>query len=182
MSNKKDIIIEMVEQYIPYLMQRARYLLPNIEDAEDLVQDVFIAAYESYEKYKGDSNIKTWLSSILNYKVADYYRKKYKQTGKISLDTFFDEDGSWRKDELLKTWEDEDTSLLNDEGFKNTFTSCIEKLPEKWAIPVKMYYLQEKKSEFISQELGITSTNLWKILQRSRLQLKNCLDTHWFNT
>ena len=118
---------------------------------------------------------------ILSHKVADYYRKKYKATGNISLDTFFDESGSWKSDSILKTWEETDESLLNDGQFKKTLEHCLNKLPEKWSIPVKMYYLEEKKSELISQELNITTTNLWKILQRSRLQLRECLDTKWFN-
>jgi len=181
MHSKKEIIIDMVEQYIPYLLQRARYLLPNLEDAEDLVQDVFIVAYESYDKYKGDGNVKTWLSGIMNHKVADYYRKKYKHPGNISLDSYFDEDGAWKKDEFLKTWDDTEQNLLTDSHFKKIFDGCIEKLPEKWGIPVKMYYLEDRKSDFIGQELGITTTNLWKILQRGRMQLKDCIDSKWFN-
>ncbi|UYW00957.1 sigma-70 family RNA polymerase sigma factor [Flavobacterium agricola] len=181
MNNKKEIVLDMIEQHIPYLLQRARYLLPNIEDAEDVVQDVFLAAYEGIDKYKGDGQVKTWLSSILNYKVADYYRKKYKQPGKISLNSYFDEDGQWKTNEFLKTWDEIDTGYFNDPAFKNAFEHCIENLPEKWSVPVKLYYLEEKKSDFVSQELGINTTNLWKILQRARLQLKDCLDSKWFN-
>ncbi|MGI8581930.1 MAG: RNA polymerase sigma factor, partial [Chitinophagaceae bacterium] len=49
------------------------------ELAEDLVQDTFLSAYQSYENYKGRSNVKTWLFSILKHKIADHYRSKYKQ-------------------------------------------------------------------------------------------------------
>jgi RNA polymerase sigma factor (sigma-70 family) len=57
---------------------------------------------------------------------------------------------------------------------------CIEELPSRWKIPLKMYYLEEKKSSEVSQELNVSTTNLWKILQRSRLQLRECLDFNWF--
>jgi len=42
------------------------------------------------------------------------------------------------------------------------------------------YYLQEKKAATVCQEMGINTTNLWKILQRSRMQLRVCLENNWF--
>lgn len=172
---------DIVDQYTSPLYQRAYYLLSNTEEAEDIVQDVFIIAFETFEKYQGKSSIKTWLFGILKHKVADYYRKKYKQFTPISLDHYFDEDGSWKKDGILKEWDDTEESLFNDVDFKNIFESCIDKLPSKWCIPFKMYYLEEKKTDSLSQELGLSTTNIWKILQRGRLQLKDCLEMNWFN-
>lgn len=177
---KVELFNELVNQYTSSLYTRAHYLLSNIEDAEDIVQDVFISAYESYDKYNGSSNTKTWLMSILKNKVADYYRKKYKHITPISLDHFFDENGSWKKDQLLKEWGDIEESIVDDTEFNTIFSRCIDKLPPKWSIPFKMYYFEEKKTELLCQELGLSTTNIWKILQRSRLHLKECLETNWF--
>lgn len=179
--NKSDLFKDIIKNYTTLLFKRANYLLSNTEDAEDLVQEVFIVAYNSYESFQEKSNIKTWLFGILNHKVADYYRKKYKNFTSISLDHYFDEEGSWKKEQFLKDWNNDEVSLLNDDEFKSVFDQCIDKLPEKWKIPVKLYYLEGKKTDFVSQELNITATNLWKILQRGRLQLKDCLDKNWFN-
>jgi RNA polymerase sigma-70 factor (TIGR02943 family) len=179
--DKSKLFKNIIDQFTTPLFNRAKYLISNTEDAEDLVQEVFIIAYNSYEKFEGKSNIKSWLLGILNHKVADYYRKKYKNFTSISLDHYFDEEGSWKKDQILKDWDDDEISLMSDPDFRPIFDDCIDKLPEKWKIPFKMYYLEEKKTEFVSQEIGITATNIWKILQRGRLQLKDCLELNWFN-
>lgn len=46
--------------------------------AEDLVQETFTAAYRSISGFKNDCHPKTWLFSILNNKIVDYHRKKFK--------------------------------------------------------------------------------------------------------
>ncbi len=179
--DKHQIFNDIINQYTAPLFNRAKYLLSSTEDAEDLVQEVFITAFNSYDKFEGRSALKSWLFGILNHKIADYYRQKYKNFSSISLDQYFNEEGSWKKEILLKDWNIDEISLINDPDFKPIFDDCIEKLPEKWKIPFKMYYLEEKKTEFVSQEIGITATNIWKILQRGRLQLKDCLELNWFN-
>lgn len=44
---------------------RAFYLTSDNEEAKDIIQDVFLAAYSGYQSYKGNSSAKTWLYSIL---------------------------------------------------------------------------------------------------------------------
>ncbi|MFK2298695.1 hypothetical protein ACIXMM_12595 [Bacteroides fragilis] len=45
---------------------------------------------------------------------------------------------------------------------------------------VNKCYLQEQKAAEICRELNLSVTNYWKLLQRSRLQLRKCIDVHWF--
>lgn len=44
----------------------------------------------------------------------------------------------------------------------------------------KCIILKKKKAPEVSQELNVSATNLWKILQRSRVQLRECLEVNWF--
>lgn len=180
MDKKQEDLKLWIDQYSLALLKRAIYLVSNQQEAEDLVQEVFIAAFSSYERYKQESTPKTWLMGILNHKVADFYRKKYQRNNQISLNYFFDEKGSWKEHTTLQDWNE--TNLDKDEELRNqVLEDCIEMLPQKWMIPVKLYYLEEKKTTFVCQETGITTTNLWKILQRSRLQLRECLEKNWYN-
>ena len=43
--------------------------------SEDLVQDTFLGGLKSQKNFKGDSTERTWLFSILKFKIADHYRK-----------------------------------------------------------------------------------------------------------
>lgn len=179
---KNETIKSWIEQYSEPLLRRAVYLLSDKIEAEDIVQEVFISAFSSFDSFEGKSQPLTWLMTILNRKVADFYRKKYKSEPNIRLDHFFNENGSWKNDDVLNDWnaENKETELLDDKDFNKTLEHCIEDLPSRWKIPVKMYYLEEKKAPEVSQELDISTTNLWKILQRSRMQLRECLEFNWF--
>lgn len=180
---KNEIFKRWVERYSEPLLRRAVYLLSDKIEAEEIVQEVFIAAFSSYDSFEGKSQPLTWLLAILNRKVADFYRKKYRSESKIHLDHFFDKTGLWKSNDVLNNWDvsEKQGELLDDEDFNKTLEDCMEDLPLRWKIPMKMYYLEEKKAPEVSQELNISTTNLWKILQRSRMQLRECLEFNWFS-
>ena len=180
---KNEALKNCIEQYSESLLRRAIFLLSDTIEAEDIIQEVFIAAFSSYDSFEGKSTPKTWLNTILNNKVADFYRKKYKSEPQIKLDHFFDETGSWKNDTVLNDWNvsNSETELLDNQDFNKSLEDCIEDLPSRWKIPMKLYYLEEKKAPEVSQELDISTTNLWKILQRTRMQLRECLEINWFS-
>lgn len=57
----------------------------------------------------------------------------------------------------------------------------MDNLPEQWNACVKLKYLMQKKGEEICQELDITPTNFWQIMHRAKLNLRDCVETNWFN-
>jgi len=182
MINKdKNINIQKwIDDYTLDLLKKTNYLISSKEDAEDLVQDVFISAFENYEKFQWNSSVKTWLISILKNKISDFYRKKYNNKNEITLDYFFDENGNWIDKNILNDWTENENNI-RENYLENYLENCLEKLPNKWLIPIKLYYLKQKKTELVCQEIGITSTNLWKILQRARLQLRECIESNLSN-
>ncbi len=177
MDNEKTIMAQWVDAYAQKLYNRAFYLLSDQADAEDVVQDVFVAAFEKMDRFRSESTPLTWLMGILHHKVADYYRRKYKHEPQVAVDAFFDENDFWKNpDAVLADWSAFEKS--DDETLEEYLERCLEKLPPRWLILVKLTYLQEKKYAEICQETQISKTNYWKILQRSRLQLRACIEQH----
>lgn len=153
-----------VNEYTSELYKWAYYKTSSVEAAEDLGQETFLVADEKFNSFKGDSTSKTWLFSILNHKITDYYRKNVHKTFAIegiSVSSYFDEEGSWRQKNRPKDWNDEDDHLLDNDDFQQILQKCLDALPEKWNTCVKLKYLTEKSGENICQELGITPTNFW---------------------
>ncbi|WP_104384336.1 sigma-70 family RNA polymerase sigma factor [Sphingobacterium sp. HMA12] len=181
MDKRATHIQQWIDAYSDSLLNSAFFLLSDKQDAEDVVQNVFISAFESYYSFEDRSSVKTWLMAILKNKVAEFYRKKYRHPDNVSLDRYFDQEGSWKHDDILQDWNEKDENLLDNNDFNKVMADCLDKLPLKWLIPVKLYYLEEKKADKVCQETGITATNLWKILQRGRMQLRECLEFNWFN-
>ena len=177
--NLKEEISSCVKMYTKDLFS---YTIPKVhrkEVAEDLVQDTFLSAYQSYKNYKGKSNVKTWLFSILKHKIADYYRSKYKQDIEVDFDTFFDDNHRWKPEYRPKDWGNE-KELLDDPKFSQTLQDCFKKLPVKWSSAVQMKYLEEHDADAICSQLEITKSNFWQITHRAKIHLRNCLEMKWF--
>lgn len=191
-QNKPSIVIESwVNAYSDKMYSWCLYKTNCKEIAEDLVQDTFMAAFQSLKNFEEKSDPKTWLFSILNNKIAGYFRKQYrnnvieesgiKQSSHHSFfETYFDENDRWRKEQRPEAWPQEDVHLLDNKFFTKVLHSCMGSLsPESFAA-VQLKYLENKKGEIICQELQINPTNLWQILHRARLQLRKCLELNWF--
>lgn len=185
---------EWVEQYTDDLLRWARYRTSSLQEAEDLVQETFVVAVNSADKFQGKSSPKTWLFSILNNKIADYHRKKFKEK-KVnessmgddeegaSLEEFFDEGGDWKKGYQPGPWDfQEEENLLDNHEFISVFEDCMQDLPEKWYHCIKLKYIQKKKGKEVCQELDITESNYWQMVHRAKLKLRKCLEGNWFKT
>lgn len=176
-------IVEWVDKYTSDLYNWAYHKTSNAEIAQDLVQDTFVVAVEKIDSFQRKSSVKTWLFSILNNKIVDFYRKKSKSHVSVEgnfLSNFFNEDGGWKKDSVPTDWGDDDGHLLDDSEFLVVFRGCMDKLPENWNATVKLKYLLQKKGEEICKELGITTSNYWQMIHRAKLQLRACIEKDWF--
>ena len=149
MTSNAVKLSDWVEKYTEDLYSWAFHKLSNTELAKDFVQDTFLAAAEKLETFKGNSSPKTWLFSILNHKIIDYYRKKINQPIHMenqAFSVFFENDGGWNKNKKTKKWQDEDDGhLLDNDEFNKVLHKCLDALPEQWSICVKLKYLIEKK-------------------------------------
>src|SRR5215471_1221238 len=71
---------EFVERYADHVYGYVRRrLIPRADLVEDLVQEIFLAAWESLDKFRGDSSLRNWLLGIARHKVEDHYRKRLRE-------------------------------------------------------------------------------------------------------
>lgn len=181
MKQEKEEINQWIELYSEPLLKKALFLMQDKEDAVDLVQEVFISAAAAYHTFEKKSTPLTWLQVILKNKIADFYRAKYRNPKTVRMSSFFDQQtGSWIDDSVLNDWTQNYDEIENQNELTDTLGKCIECLPPQWLLTVKLYYLEEKQTNEVCSELEITSANLWKILQRSRMQLRKCIELNWF--
>jgi len=182
-SNINDTIKSWVQTYTDSLYSFALYKTSSKEIAEDLVQETFLAALQSFNNYEGRSNPKTWLIAILRNKINDYHRINFKNPTLMDssiYDAFFNENGVWNKGQFPSKWQDSTEHLLDNPDFIKVFQDCMQDLPPNWISAIQLRYLHEKKGEIICQELNISPTNYWKIIQRAKLLLRKCIELGWF--
>ena len=65
----------LYERYLPMVYKRVRYVIPE-QDVEDVTQEVFIAVIKSLRGFRCESAFPTWLRTLVNRQVADYYRRR----------------------------------------------------------------------------------------------------------
>jgi RNA polymerase sigma-70 factor (ECF subfamily) len=72
-------------RHVKAVYNRVRYRIPA-PDVEDVTQEVFIAAFNSLPKFRGEAQFKTWLRTLTNHKVAEYYRRRSRKRVTMQVD------------------------------------------------------------------------------------------------
>jgi RNA polymerase sigma-70 factor (ECF subfamily) len=75
LSGQQDAFTTLYERHLPAVFNRVRYRIPE-SDVEDVTQEVFITALRSLKSFKGNAQFGTWLRTLTNRRVADFYRNK----------------------------------------------------------------------------------------------------------
>ena len=142
------------------------------EVAEDLVQETFLAAARGYEKFGSRSCERSWLVGILKNKIVDYFRKLGRETSFTDMEFLSDEFsekfasiGFWNYDLGPHEWKPETDEVM----------------PEKVRDVFTMREMDDVPSREICAILSITDSNLWVMLHRARMALRECLEMNWFD-
>jgi len=176
-----------LEALRPGLLKYARLQLRNPAWAEDAVSDTLLAALENPQAFAGASQLKTWLIGILKHKLIDQIRRNSRELsttastedGEDLDDLLFSANGHWR--ESPHDWGDPE-AVLRQLDFMKVLEACVEKLPGQQGRLFMMREWLELESDEICKALAITPTNLWVMLHRARLRLRECLQAGWFGT
>jgi RNA polymerase sigma-70 factor (TIGR02943 family) len=168
-----------------YRYALARVRKPDV--AQDLVQETFLAAMRGHEKFAGQSSVRSWLCGILKHKLCDYYRKLGRETSFTDLEFLDDEcaekfvpEGYWVHMNGPKEWKPEADEVMHRDEFWQTMRDCLAKLPERVATVFMMREMDEIESKEICATLSISDSNLWVMLHRARMALRECLAMNWF--
>jgi len=175
-----------LETHRRYLLRVATLQLRDSALAEDVVQDTLVAAIQGEKSFSGKSSLRTWLTGILKHKVIDAIRQKTRLPVLATIedecrvddfDALFDETGHWENPPA--DWGNPE-SQLSEQQFFEVMQQCLEKLPPNTARVFVMREVMELETDEICMQLTITSNNLWVILHRARLALRQCLEQNWF--
>ena len=74
-QGREEALSLLYERYLTVVYRRVRYTIPEA-DVEDVTQDIFIAMLRSLKGFRGDAQFRTWLRTLTNRAIADYYRHR----------------------------------------------------------------------------------------------------------
>ncbi|HUS12662.1 MAG TPA: sigma-70 family RNA polymerase sigma factor [Pyrinomonadaceae bacterium] len=180
-----------VDLHGDYLYKYAIFRLRDGSAAEDCVQETFLAALKAYRGFEGRGSERTWLVGILKHKVTDHFRRVTREApiGETEGDEFEHNEFFTRTDEWNNHWNNNyapsdwhatPAELIERSDFWKVLNDCLSPLPERTARAFTLREVDSLTSEQICEALNITVNNLWVMLHRARLHLRNCLEINWF--
>lgn len=76
LSGNPQAVVDFYNLYAPKVLRYLTKKLPHPEDAQEIVNDVFLEAIDSLALLEKKENVQAWLFKIAHNKMVDYYRKK----------------------------------------------------------------------------------------------------------
>lgn len=144
-DNRRSAFEEVIKQYGEQLYWQIRRMVQNHEDADDLLQNTFLKAWQSLEQFRGDAKLSTWLHKIaINESLS--FLDQCRRRGATSIDS--DEEGAL-KARLIES----DTNIDGDE-LAMRLRKAVAALPDKQQLVFNMRYYDEMPYEQISEILG----------------------------
>jgi RNA polymerase sigma-70 factor (ECF subfamily) len=143
--------------------------------AEDLVQDVFLAALGSLDKFRGDSQLYTWLRSIAFHKIKDFYRRQAREPNlEKSLPDF-----NALKLEQTRDNEPATSIVMESEEIRQSVHQALADLPEDYQEVLVLKYLKDMPVLAISEIMGRSPKSVEGLLSRARKAMRaNLGDNH----
>ena len=175
-----------VDQHGDCLYRYALMRVRHPEVAEDLVQETLLAAVRTHKNFRGTSSERSWLCGILKNKICDHFRKLAREVSYTDLEFLEDEmshkfiNQGWNHDLGPAEWKPEAEAALDRKEFWETFRSCLDKLPQRVADVFMLREMEEMETAQICETLRISQNNLWVMLRRARMALRECLELNWF--
>ncbi len=162
---------ELVRRYQERLYHCVYRLVDNVEDAQDVVQEAFLSAYQSLDGFKGDSLFFTWLYRIA-VNTAISLKRKRRALARIETG-----------DEGERTFEPADSSEDNRPGYaleqaelERRVHDALNRLsPEHRAVLV-LKDLEGQKYETMAEILQVPIGTIRSRLHRARLELRALLE------
>lgn len=165
----------LARRYGPRLLAVARHFLRVEEDCADAVQDAFLSAFRSLDRFGGNSSLGTWLHRIL-VNVCLMKLRARSHSRQVPLDDLlptFDEGGY-----QCRRREPQESALarLTLAETRAQVRSCIDQLPEPYREVLLLRDIEESDTEQTAARLGITSGAVKVRLHRARQALRMLLE------
>jgi RNA polymerase sigma-70 factor (ECF subfamily) len=141
-------------------------MLSNLTDAEEAAQDIFVKAYLSLSKFKGESSFSTWLYRITANHCLDILRKRNRRRT-VSLEALIEQDGDLIQ-ELFSTPGNADSRMEN----RQLVDKILSTLPENYRMILTLREADELEYQEIADVLNCSLDSVKGRLARARKQLQ----------
>jgi RNA polymerase sigma-70 factor (ECF subfamily) len=158
-TKQKDLFLDILEKNIGIILKISRAYTQSVQDKEDLINDITLELWKSFERFKGDSKISTWIYRVAINTSMNYNRKKKSDKLYFPPDLNQFESQNWISDPP-------------DSSPSEILYQCIDEL-NQLNKAIILLYLDGNSHDEISEITGISKTNVGTRISRIKEQIKN---------
>jgi RNA polymerase sigma-70 factor (ECF subfamily) len=168
---------ELVRRYDRNVFRIAQHITHNREDAEDVVQDAFLKAYENLEKFQEQSKFYTWLVRIAVNEALMRLRKRRPER-MVSLDEEVrTEDDTMPRE--VADWSPNPEQLYSQSELRDILQRTIQGLPPSFRTVFVLRDVEGLSTEETAEALELSIPAVKSRLLRARLQLRERLNKYF---
>jgi RNA polymerase sigma-70 factor (ECF subfamily) len=164
---------ELVRRYEGKIFRLAQHVTQNREDAEDVLQETFLKAYEHLDQFQGNSKFYTWIVRIaVNQALMKLRRRKTDKS--VSLDEAIDtgEDTVVRE---IATWDPDPEQRFSQDELRDILDSAVQSLAPPYRSVFVLRDVEDLSTEETAEALNLSVPAVKSRLLRARLQLREKL-------
>jgi RNA polymerase sigma-70 factor (ECF subfamily) len=164
---------ELMNRYERKIYRLAKHITQNDEDAEDVLQEAFLKAYEHLDTFQGNSKFYTWIVRIAVNEALMRLRKR-KSDRTVPLDEPVDT-GEEMVTREIAVWEDNPEQRYSREEMHDILDQAVESLKPDFRTVFALRDIEELSTEETAETLGISVPAVKSRLLRARLALREKL-------
>jgi RNA polymerase sigma-70 factor (ECF subfamily) len=159
-AGDRKAIADFVAEHADALYAHVRFrLAPRADRADDVVQEVFLAAWRSLGNYRGESSIRAWLLGIARHKIEDVYRDRLREPDALPQD---DSAGDAAADpELLD-------ARIDRQRVRERAAAILGELPEAYGTVLLWRYWEHRSVAQMASATSKTEKAIERLLDRAR--------------
>jgi len=167
----------LVRRYDRNVFRIAQHITQNREDAEDVVQDAFLKAYQNLGQFQGQSKFYTWLVRIaVNEALMRLRRRRPERTVSIDEDVKTEEDSMPRE---IADWSPNPEQMYTQAELKDILGKTIQGLPPSFRTVFVLRDVEGLSTEETASALDLSVPAVKSRLLRARLQLRERLNKYF---
>ncbi|SNR70860.1 RNA polymerase sigma-70 factor, ECF subfamily [Maribacter sedimenticola] len=168
-ANDRSAQVQLYRKYCEGMYIVAMRFVKDADDAEDVLQEAFIKAFQKIDQFKGDVTFGAWLKRIVINKCIDFLKSKKEYL--VSLD-----EGYMQNKDDDENWNIEATITIDE------VRKAIDNLQATYRCVVLMYLIEGYDHQEIAQVLNISETACRTRLLRGKAILKEVLKANRYGT
>ncbi len=147
----------------------ALHYVQNIEDAQEITQDVFVAVHQSYSSFRHGSSLRTWVYRIAINKSIDFLKAKQRKNRFVFVTSLFFENSNDLKHNPIEN--NHPGVMLEDKEALNALFIKINQLPDNQKTALILHKIEQKTQDEVAEIMNLSPKAVESLVQRAKSSL-----------